>query len=184
MIHRGRTSERREKIPTPHKPRLSSCTSNAFTAICFSSPDMSILVVQVSALCFARRHSWILLVQCCRLGVLRRQYSERKVVVHASHSVLLRQQKTYTCHMYLSKSASADVDLRRGVGWPLSPFLRSSRRGGTNSSPATSVPLSTCRSSTCGRSSVVAARAQEWPNGKKGLPRDEKSLCSSTCTLC
>ena len=137
MIHRGRTSERREKIPTPHKPRLSSCTSNAFTAICFSSPDMSILVVQVSALCFARRHSWILLVQCCRLGVLRRQYSERKVVVHASHSVLLRQQKTYTCHMYLSKSASADVDLRCVAVLVGSFLLSCDRRGrsGSNSEP-------------------------------------------------
>ena len=62
------------KIPTPLKPRLSSCTSNcfhAFTAI-FSSQDFIILfrpsVVRVSAFCSAYRHSWILLVQRHRLA--------------------------------------------------------------------------------------------------------------------
>ena len=69
------------KTPTPHRPHLSSCTS----FFCYSN-IVQVQTCQVSALCFAHGRSWILLVQCCLLCGLRRQYAEETHCMSIPHS--------------------------------------------------------------------------------------------------
>ena len=92
------------KTPTPHKPHVSSCTSSLshsnvvqVTTLAFCLQPS---VVQVSAMCLAHRHDWMLLVQCHTPRVLRRQYSESRCVsiplLYARHT--LRGHRRYTFH--------------------------------------------------------------------------------------
>ena len=99
MIHVQRTSEREVKTPAPHKPHLSpSCTSIFSQQLQFVSQDFGTCILslssQVLALCFAQRHSWILLVQCHRIAYCDGSTRRRKVAVCPYHIPTLRTSST------------------------------------------------------------------------------------------
>ena len=105
-IHYKRPSKREVTTPTPHKPHLSSCS------FCFCHINLilfksrlwhllSALSGQVSALRFAQKHSWILLGRHCDASTRKKESlfcPYHSPALRTSSTVVLRSQKTYTCH--------------------------------------------------------------------------------------
>ena len=137
------------KTPTPHKPQLShSCTATAFVSQDFCICILS-LRSQVSALCFAHRHSGILVVQCHRFAYCdasTRNKESRCASISSSYALQTFRRCAATEDIHLSQVMSPSTRtnsinrrnllVRNGQATPILQGGNVSRRLMSSSLPA------------------------------------------------